>query len=130
LLVLSIGVSMITLGSLTGEMISISSLSFLGFLALFGILTGLATKAVLGYLAGRWILGKLGNLSFENYWHHVGALGIGIFIYEVLRAIPILGILFLVVVVVVGTGAFSVLIKNALQKTASTTPAEVAGKSA
>jgi len=130
LLGVSIFVGLITLGNLTGEMISISSLSFFGLLTLFGILTSLATKVVISYVAGRWILGQLSKLSFENYWHHVGALGIGLFLYEVLRAIPILGILFLILVVVIGTGAFFVLIKNALSKTASTAPAEVEAKSA
>lgn len=128
LLGLSIFVSMITLGNLTGEMIAISSLSFSGLLALFGILTSLATKVILGYVVGRWILGKLSSLDFENYWHHVGAMGIGVFLYEGLRAIPILGILCLIVVVVIGTGAFFVLIKNALLKREITAPAKVEAK--
>ncbi|MCJ7700727.1 MAG: polymer-forming cytoskeletal protein [Anaerolineales bacterium] len=125
LLMLTILVSMLTLGSLAGEMITISSFSFFGLLALFGMLAGLATKVVLGYLVGRWILGKTSELSYEKFWHHVGALAIGLFIYEVMRSIPFVGVLLMVVVVVIGTGAFFVLIKNALQKSASTTPGEV-----
>ena len=124
LLMLTIMVSLFTLGSLTGEMITISSFSFFGFLALFGMLAGLATKVVLGYLVGRWIIEKTSKISFENYWHHVGALAIGIFLYEAVRTIPFVGWLLMVVVVVIGTGAFFVLIKNALQRSASTTPKE------
>jgi hypothetical protein len=122
LLTLTILVSLFTLGSLTGEMITISSFSFFGVLALFGILAGLATKVVIGYLVGRWILEKINQLSFESYWHHAGALTIGVFLYEVVRTIPFIGWLFMVVVVVIGMGAFTVLVKDALQKTAPASP--------
>jgi hypothetical protein len=125
LLMLTILVSMLTLGSLAGEMITISSFSCFGLLALFGMLAGLATKVVLGYLVGRWILEKTSKLAFENFWHHVGALAIGLFLYEVMRSIPFVGWFLMIVVVVIGTGAFVVLIKNAFQKNASTTPGEV-----
>jgi hypothetical protein len=125
LLTLTIFVSLVTLGSLAGEMITVSSFSFFGLLALFGMLAGLATKVVIGYLVGRGILEKTSELSFENFWQHVGALAIGLFIYEVLRSIPFFGFILMAVVVVIGTGAFFVLVKNALQKRASTTPAEV-----
>ena len=125
LLMLTILISLLTLGSLAGEMITISSFSFFGLLALFGILAGLATKVVLGYLVGRWILEKTSKLAFENFWHHVGALAIGIFLYEVVRTIPFFGWFLMILVVVIGTSAFVVLIKNTLQRNASNTPEEV-----
>jgi len=116
LLTLTILVSLVTLGSLAGEIFTISSFSFFGLTTLFGMLAGLATKVVIGYLVGRWILGKLSALSFENYWHHTGALAVGVFLYELLRIIPFFGFLLMIVVVVIGTGAFFVLIKDALQR--------------
>jgi hypothetical protein len=122
---LTLLVSLITLGSLAGEMITISSFSFFGLLTLFGLLSGFATKIVLGYLVGRWILEKTTKLPFDNYWHHVGALAIGISLYEMVRFIPVLGWLLIVVVVVIGTGAFFVMFKNALQGKTSSTPEEV-----
>ena len=119
LTLLIIMVSLLTLGSLTGEVIAISSFSFFGLLTLFGMLASLGTKIVVGYLVGRWLLSKTSNLSYENYWHHVGALALGVFLYEVLRAIPLAGFVIMLVVVVIGTGAFFVLLKNALQKKSS-----------
>lgn len=119
LTLLIIMVSLLTLGSLTGEVIAISSFSFFGLLTLFGMLASLGTKIVVGYLVGRWLLSKISNLSYENYWHHVGALALGVFLYEVLRAIPLAGFVIMLVVVVIGTGAFFVLLKNALQKKSS-----------
>jgi len=125
LVLLTIMVSLLTLGSLTGEMITLSSFTFFGFTALFGLLAGLATKVVVGYLVGRWLLSKTSQLSYESYWHHVGALALGVFLYEVLRAIPIAGFVIMLVVVVIGTGAFFVLIKNALQKKSPDQPSEI-----
>ena len=119
LTLLIIMVSLLTLGSLTGEVIAISSFSFFGLLTLFGMLASLGTKIVVGYLVGRWLLSKISNLSYENYWHHVGALALGVFLYEVLRAIPLAGFIIMLIVVVIGTGAFFVLLKNALQKKSS-----------
>ena len=58
---------------------------------------------------------KVSKLSFENYWHHVVALVTGIFLYEIVRIIPVLGWLMMAIVVVIGTGAFFAMIKNALQ---------------
>ena len=125
LVLLTIMVSILTLGSLTGEMITISGFSFFGLTALFGMLAGLATKVVVGYLVGRWLLSKTSKLSYESYWHHVGALALGVFLYEVFRAIPIAGFFIMLVVVVIGTGALFVLIKNALQKKPPAQPTEV-----
>lgn len=125
LTLLIILVSMFTLGNLAGEIIALSSLSFFGLLSLFGILAGLGTKIVLGYLVGRWILEKTSKLSFRIYWHHVAALASGVLLYEVLRFIPFFGLLVLVVVVLIGTGAFFVLITKALQRKPATKPVEV-----
>ena len=125
LVLLTIMVSILTLGSLTGEMITISGFSFFGLTALFGMLAGLATKVVVGYLVGRWLLSKTSKLSYESYWHHVSALALGVFLYEVFRAIPVAGFFVMLVVVVIGTGAIFVLIKNALQKKSPTQPTEV-----
>lgn len=125
LLLATILVSVFTLGSLTGEMIAISSLSFTGILTLFGILTGLVTKVLISYLVGRWLLDKLSNLSYESYWHHFAALVVGVFLYELLRAIPLFGFFLMLVVVVIGTGALFVLIKNRFQKSEPAAPTEI-----
>jgi hypothetical protein len=125
LLMVTILISLLTLGNLTGELIAVSSLSFAGILTLFGILTGLATKIVIGYLVGRWLLDKMSKLSYESYWHHFAALALGVFLYEVLRAIPLFGFFVMLVVVVIGTGALLVLIKNRFQKSEPSAPAEI-----
>ena len=67
-------------------------------------------------MVGRWLLEKLTKLSFEGYWHHFAALASGVFLYEVLRAIPFFGGFVAAAVILIGTGAIFVLIKNAIQK--------------
>jgi len=124
LLMLTILISIFTLGNLAGEMMTVSSFLFFGSLAAFGMLAGLATKVVMGYLVGRWILDKTSKPSFENFWSHVAALAIGIALYEAIRFIPFIGWLLMIVVVVVGTGAFAVMFWDGLKKNTSITPEE------
>ena len=73
---------------------------------------------------GRKILEVTTKPSFKNYWTHVAALAIGIFLYEAVRAIPFFGWLVMVVVVVIGTGAFAVMITNAFKKKPADKPSE------
>ncbi len=122
LLVLIIFVSLLTLGNLTGTLITLSGVTFTGVLAVFGLLAGLGSKIVVGYLVGRWLLEKLTKLSFEGYWHHFAALATGAFLYEVVRAIPVFGFFAMLVVVLIGTGAFFVLIRDSLRKPAPIQP--------
>ena len=123
LLTLVILISFLTFGSLTGEMIGLSMLTFFGTTTVFGLLTGLVTKAVVGYLVGRWLLGKMTSMSYESFWHHFAALAMGVFLYEVLRAVPVFGWFVMVAVVLIGTGAIFVLVRDAFTK--NTPPAEV-----
>ena len=85
---------------------------------MFSLVTGLFTKALVSYLVGRWLLSKMTKMSYEGFWQHFAALAVGVFLYEVLRAIPVFGFLMMLVVVLIGTGAFFVLVKNALEKKA------------
>jgi len=123
LLMLVIAISLLTLGSLTGQMISISTLIFMASTTFFSLVIWVISKIIVAYLVGRWLLEKLTSLSFEGYWHHFAALASGIFLYEVLRAIPFLGGFVAAAAILIGTGAIFVLIKNAIQKNAAA-PAE------
>ncbi|HKJ26544.1 MAG TPA: hypothetical protein VJ965_02810, partial [Anaerolineales bacterium] len=116
LLTVVITFSFLTLGSLFGELAGLSALVFFGFTTLFGILTSLVAKALVGYLVGRWLLGKMTKMTYETFWHHFAALALGVFLYSLLATIPVFGWFVKVVVVLIGTGAFFVLAKNALRK--------------
>jgi len=124
LILLVIAISLLTLGGLTGQMISISTLIFMASTTFFSLVIWVFSKIIVGYLVGRWLLEKLTSLSFEGYWHHFAALASGVFLYEVLRAIPFLGGFVAAAVILIGTGAIFVLIKNAIQKKSGSAPAE------
>ena len=116
LLTVVILVSFLTFGTLTGQMIGLSTFSFFGFTTVFSLLTGLVTKVVVGYMVGRWLLGKMTSMTYESFWHHFAALALGVFLYEVLRAIPVFGWLVAAAVILIGTGAIFSLVRDALSK--------------
>lgn len=112
LIVLTLFFGFLTLGNLAGEILSIGGLFLGGFTALFGLLVGLVTKTVVGYVVGYWVLSGLMNVSVESNWAHFGALALGVFLYEVLRALPGLGLVVMVAVVLIGTGAIFSVVRN------------------
>ena len=116
LVLVTIIFSLLTLGSLTGEMIALSTLTFTGFITAFSMLAGLFTKVVIGYLVGRWLLEKMTKLEYTNFWHHFAALALGVFLYELLRSIPVFGFFLVVVVVMIGMGAFFSMLLKAVRK--------------
>ena len=123
--------SLLTLGGLTGELISVSSLLFLALTTAFGLLTSLGAKIVVAYLVGRWLVDLVSKVSFEEYWQHFVALATGLFLYELLRVIPFFGWFVQAIVVLIGVGAFFVLIKNVLRRNPAlpeggAAPAEIA----
>jgi cytoskeletal protein CcmA (bactofilin family) len=65
-------------GSILGLLIS----TFLFALTLVSIV-------VVSYLVGRWILLRFSEREVETAWFAFGALALGAFIYEILRAIPL-----------------------------------------
>jgi hypothetical protein len=125
LLTLVLTLGFLTLGSLFGEMAALSTLTFFGVTTLFGIVTGLVAKVLVGYLVGRWLLSKMTKMSYESFWHHFAALALGVFLFEILVAIPVFGWFVKAVVVLIGTGAIFVLVRNALTKSAPPAEAEV-----
>ncbi len=93
----------ITAGQLTGELIGIGGAGFLTFIAGFGFAFSVLTKVVIAYLLGRLILGR--QATRPSGWAHFGYLVLGAFIYEVLRAVPFLGVVVAAIVILLGLGA-------------------------
>jgi len=97
--------SIITLGSLTGTLIQLGGVTIASVCAVFGFLLWLVTKAVFGYLVGWLILTQLSPETLQGRWGNALALLIGVLLYEIARAVPILGALFALLVVLIGIGA-------------------------
>jgi cytoskeletal protein CcmA (bactofilin family) len=104
---LAILFSALTLGNLAGLSVVLGGSAFCALLVAFGLVTGYLSYLVTGYLGGRWILRRLNPAMTEKpYW----ALLVGVVILAVLTAIPILGGLVKLVVVLIGLGAIAILI--------------------
>jgi cytoskeletal protein CcmA (bactofilin family) len=97
----------LTLGNLAGLSLVLGGSGFFALLVAFGLVAGYLSYLVVGYLSGRWILQRISPaLTEKPYW----ALLLGVLILAVLTAIPFLGSLVSLVVILAGMGAVAILI--------------------
>lgn len=115
----------VTLGSLVNDILGLGSASIGLIIAAFLITVSLLTKAVVSFLVGKKVLDQVAKGAKEGYWYEVGALAVGLLIYEILRAIP-LGFGWLVgfIVTLVGLGALYFAMRRWLAPDSITSPAE------
>lgn len=94
--------SVISLGGLSRTIFGVGFSGLALLVTLFSLLVGYGSKLVVAYLVGDWIVKKLlPQVGGQRYW----ALVIGVVLYALLRAIPILGWLIALVVTLIGMGA-------------------------
>lgn len=106
-LALTILFAALTLGNLAGLSLVLGGSAFFALLVTFSLIAGYLSYLVVGYLSGRWILQRVNPaLTEKPYW----ALLLGLLILVVLTAIPFLGGIVRVVVVLAGLGAVAILI--------------------
>ncbi len=92
----------ITLGGLSKSIFAVGFSSLGLALAIFGLLVSYVSKLVVSFLAGKLILGRVAPKYTEQLaWPMI----LGILIYVILRAIPILGWLIGAFVTLIGIGA-------------------------
>lgn len=104
LLVAIIG-GVFTFGQLFNDIMGLGSAVLTLISTSFLTIFSLVTKVVVGYLGGRMILKQLAPKMTPGYWTEFAGLALGVFLYEVVRAIPVLGWFFGIVVILVGLGA-------------------------
>lgn len=96
---------LITFGQLSGAILGLSW-SAIGFIvAAFSFVASLVAKVIVSFWAGRWILDRLAPERQPGYWTDFASLALGAFIYEILRAIPVVGWIIAAIVTLVGLGA-------------------------
>ena len=106
-LALAILFGALTLGNLTGLSLLLGGSAFFALLIGFGLVAGYLSYLAVAYLGGRWILGRINPaLTEKPYW----SLLLGIVILVILTAIPFLGGLVRILVVLAGLGAVAILI--------------------
>ncbi len=92
----------ISLGGLSGFVFWTGTSAVVVFLTFFGMMISLGSKVLVSYLVGNWILKKLTNKTEVNPYL---SLLVGVVIYTILRAVPVLGWLVAAFVIVIGLGA-------------------------
>jgi hypothetical protein len=101
--------SIITLGGLARSLSTIGFTSLGLAFALFILLVHFGSKLVLALLGGEWIVSKLAPNQTVNKFL---PLVVGVFLYVILRGIPILGWMIGVAVTIIGIGAMWLLLQE------------------
>jgi|SaaInl7_200m_RNA_FD_contig_81_375246_length_1573_multi_6_in_0_out_0_2 hypothetical protein len=102
-LVLALGIffGVLTLGGLGRSIFGVGFSSLGLAMAIFVLLLTYGSKLVLAFWSGQWLLEKISPTAESKAW----ALVLGVVIYVLLRAIPILGWLVGIFVTLIGMGA-------------------------
>ncbi|MEZ4517680.1 MAG: hypothetical protein R3C44_12930 [Chloroflexota bacterium] len=106
IILLTIIFGWLTFGEFVGAILGLTGGAFLFalFAALF--IMYVIAKIICGYMAGRFILTRFNvDPDSAGRWMEVAYLALGVLIYEVLRAIPVVGWLVALIVVMIGSGA-------------------------
>jgi cytoskeletal protein CcmA (bactofilin family) len=119
--VLAIVFGLVTLGGLIPAIVSIGVLTDAVLVVAFLISVFYLAPVVVGFLGGRMLLGQF---QPDRATGRVLPLVIGILLYVILRAIPILGAVVALIVVLLGLGALSVWAWRTVRRGA-TTPSPV-----
>ncbi len=96
---------LITFGQLSGAILGLSWTAIGFIVAAFSFVVSMVAKVIVAFWAGRWILDRLAPERQPGYWTDFASLAIGAFIYEILRAIPVIGWIIAIIVTLVGLGA-------------------------
>lgn len=103
-LILAIGIffGVLTLGGLAWSIICVGFTSLGLALTIFVLLISYGSKLVIAFWGGKWLLGKIAPQAAETI---IWPLVLGVLIYVLLRAIPMLGWVIGVIVTLIGVGA-------------------------
>lgn len=105
LILLALAGGFISFGFLARAILAIGGTSLALVVALFGLSVFMLSKIVVAYVGGRWALQRMApNLTMSRltqFWY----LLLGGFVYELLRAIPFVGPVAALVVILFGLGA-------------------------
>jgi hypothetical protein len=126
LVVLALLGGLVTFGQLLGDILGIGGAALGLAVALFIFVFSLVTKAIVAYLGGRLILTRLSAQTEPGWWTDLAFLALGALIYEILRVIPIVGIIVAVIVTLIGLGAIYVALREKMRPTPPAAPVPTA----
>jgi hypothetical protein len=109
LLSLGIGTAVITLGKLSGVIFGLGFTSLAFLTAIFSVLMNYGSKLVIAFLIGKLFIKQVAPTApSQNLW----ALLSGVFVYALLRSIPLVGWIFGLLATLFGLGAMWLAFSN------------------
>jgi hypothetical protein len=117
---------LVTFGQLGGKIFGIGGATIGLAVALFIFVFSLVTIAIVAYLGGRLLLNRLSPQAEPGWWTDFASLALGAAIYEILRAIPVVGLVVAVLVTLVGLGAIYHALRERIRPAPPTTPTPMA----
>ncbi len=110
-IIATIAGSLLTFGQLGGRIATLGGGTIYLSVATFLFVVALVTKMVVALLVGKTVLNQIASQTMEGRWGSAIALLVGVLIYELIRAIPLLGWLVGILVTIVGLGAIYLTIR-------------------
>ena len=104
-ILLAVLAGLITLGELVGTIVSLGGLGIAALWIGFSLIFWMLSKTVIVYLVGSKLLERVRPETLDSRWALLIILALGLLIYEILRAIPILGAAIALLVILAGVGA-------------------------
>lgn len=104
MIILAVIANVLTLGELTGSVITLGLAALFFALVAFVFIATTVSQLLVSFLVGRAIWTRL-STGTGGRWTGLGYIALGAVIYEILRAIPVLGFILAVVVMFFGIGA-------------------------
>jgi cytoskeletal protein CcmA (bactofilin family) len=101
-ILLAIGFGIITLGSLAGPLVAVGFVGEAAMIVAFIVLASFIVQVAMAFLGGRWLLRRVWP---EGSGRRVIPLLVGLVLYVLVTAIPVLGDLIAFVVTLLGLGA-------------------------
>lgn len=111
MIILAVIANVLTLGELTGSVITLGLAALFFALVAFVFIATTVSQLLVSFLIGRAIWTRL-STGTGGRWTGLGSIALGAVIYEVLRAIPVLGFILAVVVMFFGVGAIYLYLRD------------------
>jgi hypothetical protein len=120
-ILLAVGFGILTLPALSGLVVALGLLAEGSLLVSLGVFLGFVAAAVVSYLAGRWLLERV-----HPAWatQPIPALLVGLVIFVVLTAIPVLGGIIGLLAAVAALGAMWIAVRDRREAAPVAQPAE------
>jgi hypothetical protein len=114
----------VTLGQMFSSAFGLGGAALSLIIAAFSFVVRYVAKAVVAYVVGRLVMERLAPQTQSGAAGKAWALVAGVLVYEVLRAIPILGWLIGAVVTLCGLGAIFFLFRGIVRPPVASPPTE------